>query len=831
MFLPTFSVRHAFYSLLRDMCPRYGCRTLLIKRSLRVTRNNIFESTKLVSMRGLGSTVSWRHLGRSGMRTLIAFAFLLPICRPSFGSSNFQAHWQEKPRRWRRFAPIYAQARIPDGDVCFASHEIKCFTKGAGGIGRALFQQAAHLKKQNVSVTLLLLSVAPDGSNGANLCASDPDAALLQENVVVPPFDASKASAFPFYHAPMQLLSWMEQNQGRCRLVHVADFLGEGAMLLLAKKAGMPSVQGVAVNVQVHGSDAMLFHQSSLNVQPFHPYIHALERIQVNNADSIVFLSRENAEEYKKIWSLPRDVSIIPNILRPPKIEPVTKRPWKVDVRHVFFYGKMTDAKGLKLFLKAISLGSPGALAGKTVHIVGTRFDGEDHIARLRPFAQGAGLTLVAHYDLDTSSVIELFRQHMRDGVVIVPSYIEHQSFALFDVFQSGVPFLASNIFAHRSQIPKHYHDLLLFDPVPRHLAAALEKRLQKPFLWTANTSAWTPVGKSERLWTNWHSQRFGPSEDMANGGQPSQHQAAAASIPGKPHKRFTVAIVSCLSPQFMSRAFSSVIAQKDYPLSLVDVLLVQSCSTSVDNCSSALQRMHDTAPAPHTRQLQVSCVDSGAGSLASVASKGKARNLAVQSARADAVLLLDETDELREDAVAALARALERNAGSGVFTSFSDSFDPTSGVTSLKDESPMTRSFYIGPAPEIGFFRNALGGSHMLVNRASHFWNESGGFRDDISAGCEDWDMLQRAAMVDALVLVPKALVMQQTPPDERTGWSKEELDDPKHIQNVRCHSKMLRDVSSFAAKHPLNIDARNLFPTLLYSIAMHLQHNAAAM
>ena len=142
-----------------------------------------------------------------------------------------------------------------------------------------------------------------------------------------------------------------------------------------------------------------------------------------------------------------------------------------------------------------------------------------------------------------------------------------------------------------------------------------------------------------------------------------------------------------------------------------------------------------------------------------------------------------------------------------------------------------MTRSYYIGPAPEVGFFKNVLGGSHMLVNRDSDFWKESGGFRDDISAGCEDWDMLQRAAMVDSLVLIPKILVMQQTLPDERSGWSKEEQNDPKHIQNVRCHSKMLRDVSSFAAKHPLKIDARKLFPTLLYSIAMHLQHNAAAM
>jgi hypothetical protein len=770
------------------------------------------------------------------------------------------------------------------GDVCFASHEIKCFTEGAGGLGRALLQQAAHLKRANISVTLLLLGVDPvNGANGTNLCASDDDAALVYDDVVVPRIDASKDKAFPFYHAPVQLLSWMDRNRGRCRLVHVADFLGQGSMLLLAKRAGMPSVQDVAVNVQVHGADAFLFPLSSLKAEPFHPYIHSLERIQMNNADSVVFLSRENALEYEKLWPLPRDVSIIPNIVRPPKIQHDVMRPWKVDVRHVFFYGKMTDRKGLQLFLKAVSLCSPSALADKTVHIVGTRFDEEDHLASLRPFAQSAGVSLAAHYDLDTGSILQLFRQHARDGVVIVPSYVELQSFALFDVFASGAPFLASDIFAHRSQIPQRYHELLLFDPVPRQLAASIEKRLRKQFLWTFNTSAWIPVGQSERLWISWYSKRLGPVS-KTSGFFPKRQEK-------KRQARLTVAIVGCSSPQFMPRAWSSVLAQEEYPLSLVDVLLIQSCSNSTNNCSTSLDAILDHSPpdaerdkprppqhrhgASSSLRPKVSCVDAGAGSRVSVVSRGKARNLAVLSARTSAVLLLDETDELREDALASFARALENNADSGVFTSFSGAFDQASGTASLKNIVPAAREYYIGPAPEVGFYKNALGGSAMLVNRDSDFWKASGGFRDEyvgfenrrhgvssirkpkacfsffvlnlvnlldpykktkktkhsIVTGCEDWDMLQKAAIVDALELIPQALVMQQTPADERTGWSKEEQDGQGHIQNVRCHNQMLRDVSSFMAEHPLDVDSRKLFSTLLYSVAMHLRHNRAAM
>ena len=61
-----------------------------------------------------------------------------------------------------------------------------------------------------------------------------------------------------------------------------------------------------------------------------------------------------------------------------------------------------------------------------------------------------------------------------------------------------------------------------------------------------------------------------------------------------------------------------------------------------------------------------------------------------------------------------------------------------------------------------------------MLVDRGSAFWTASGGFYDDISAGCDAWGLQAKAALVDALVLVPHTVVHQQALGDgDRTGWA----------------------------------------------------------
>lgn len=706
----------------------------------------------------------------------------------------------------------------PDA-VCFASHEIGCFRQNAGGIGRAFFQQAAHLKRRGTPVVLVLLGVDPNDAttlNNTNLCPGNRDADLLRDDVIVPAFDATAARSYPFYHAPVQLVHWFrEHGHTRCAVVHVADFLGQGAMLTAAKRAGMPWMQHAHVNVQVHGSDTMLHHQASLTVEQFRPYVDALERMQMAGADSAVFLSPQNADQYRTLWTLPRDVAIIPNIvspsLRPGRtagpVPPLPPSPWRVRPRHILYYGKMSEGKGLNLFMQAVALMPVSVLAGATIHIVGPRYTEEDHFAPLRGLAATANLTLTPHHNLDTAGAIALFRAHAADGIVVLPSYVEHQSFALFDVCESGAPFVASNIFGHRAQVPEpHWRDVL-FDLVPGQLARVLTAKLEHGLEWTDAPASWIPVGVAERAWVAWYGERGFGSGKGSRG---------AADLPAHHHVPITVAITSCSRPAHLQRAIASVANQTHYPLAKLDVLVVASCPEA--DCAQAVTRGMDTLAATTDTPPALSCVSAGATTV----SLGRARTLAVQRARSRAVVVMDETDVLARDAVAVLAQALEVNPGSGVVSGFAQGYDVGLGAGSLHGHKPTSRSFYIGPAPEVAFLADILGSSAMLVNRDSAFWTASGGFYDDISAGCDAWGLQAKAALVDALVLVPHTVVHQQALGDgDRTGWATAST-DPKHIHNVRCRTKLLLDGVVFASGQRAAVDLRKMFPTLFYAVGL---------
>ena len=694
--------------------------------------------------------------------------------------------------------------------VCFASHEIKCFTKNAGGLGRAFFEQALLAKRLNYRLTVILLSVIPEpDSTLVNLCPDNTDAVLLQENTVLPGFVEMNVGDFPFHHAPMQLLKWMEANHDVCDVLHVADFLGEGAMVALAKRAGVPFMRPVAITVQVHGSDAVIFHETSMALQRSHIYVHALERLQMKHADSVVFLSEENANRYQKFWDLPRDIAIIPNIVKllPSKTFPGELSRTHVHIRHIIFYGKMTEAKGIKIFVKALALCLSKDVRNLTVHLVGMRFDEVDYLESLRSFAAQHDVSLVAKYDLNTWECIEFLHQHRYDGVAILPSYVEHQSFALFDVFLSQISFLASDIHAHRSQIPEYLHDDVLFALVPTSLAQKITKILREGIRTNVNTPGWVPVGTSERLWEAWYAKRTkGPLKKRHNHG---------------PHTRFTVTVINC-DPErmpFLKRALMSILAQ-DYPLRLIDILLVHHGVPNSRFCeqSSALLDSKELRPS----EMKIHCMDTLSDRSVMV-SKGRALNFAISTAASNAVLLMADTDELKVRAISSYARALAENSHAGIFTSFADLYEPTSAAATLK-EQPSKLHQYFNPAIEIGLFDEMPSELYMMINKASTFWRNSNGFTEDLSMNCESWSMLQRAAMVDSLILVPQTLVMRQTFVDDLTGWSIDAGHDKYHIQNVRCHTKLIENVALFTGTYPERVDMRNLLTPLLYSHALHV-------
>ena len=130
-----------------------------------------------------------------------------------------------------------------------------------------------------------------------------------------------------------------------------------------------------------------------------------------------------------------------------------------------------------------------------------------------------------------------------------------------------------------------------------------------------------------------------------------------------------------------------------------------------------------------------------------------------------------------------------------------------------------------LGAVPEAGLLVNELGGANMMVNRSSEFWRLSGGFTDILGVGCEDWELLAKASLVEGVMLVPEVGL-----------WYRRVLVNGKMIgmlaendakeSYIACRLRVLRGALSFADHPSMRIKHHRLLFALHYALAMYEKH-----
>lgn len=703
--------------------------------------------------------------------------------------------------------PIQSTHPIESPTVCYASHEIECFHRLSGGLGRAFLKQAAFLKRHGYSVRLIALSLSPDESPSKQAkCTTNEDAILVEDDVVYPPYPSANLNYLPSSYQSLQLLAWLEQNREACAVLHVPDCIGDGMYAASAKRAGV-AFRRMHINVQVHGSDSLINPASRVMMEENRLYTAIFERLQMKYADSAVFLSRGNVGEYRKIWDLPTQIDIIPNIVDQTNQVDNVALTWRADIQHILFYGKMTEGKGLGLFVRAMNLCSPTILNGKTIHLVGPRWDDKDYLEGLYPLQNSANVSLLAHYNLTTIEAQRLFQDHQKDGIVVLPTLIEHQSYALFDVMQSNVPFIASNIFAHQADVPRSHHQRLLFDVTPLHLALKLSPLLVKGFHWSSQPATWVPTTVAFKKWLQWHERVL-------------RQVVKPSSIPAVAGANVSVAINVCRSARHLSRAIASI--HRQLLSGDIEVTVVASCP-AFWSCSEFEGTFLRSSLAAKARCVSViGSGRRGQQSLAPLSSRGRSNNFAVTTAKYDVVLLMDQNDELVDGGLHKLVLALLKNPDKSVVSSFVNTFDTGSSDVTLRGRPVQATRVFVGSAPELGFLENRLGARHMLVHRDRSFWNASLGFLDDPSSDCDEWSFYQKSALADALILIPQPLVMRQEIEDDRTGWGAERK-LRNNVAYVRCKTGVVKDAILFLNQRQNYVDLRRVLSTMLYLVSFY--------
>ena len=526
----------------------------------------------------------------------------------------------------------------------------------------------------------------------------------------------------------------MLQNPHLCSILHVPDYLGYGAIVAQARRAGLPAFKHMQVNVVSHGTTRVIDREYALVAELNEVAIMASERIALEHADSVVFLSQEHASEYRKFYNVRGTIAHIPN---QHKASGVTVAPVQFQpIQRVIFYGKFTFRKGLNMFVEAVAALKHDVLAGMHIDIIGnvpgSRQHAEQYVAdRVQPLLDTLKpLQVNVHLHLNTAGVIRFMNEAASTSLVVVPSVVEIQPFALLDVLQSGTRFILSDTWAHRSLVEAG-HTPVFFHASPMGLEDALMQATREP-TWHMPRAKQLP--DPHQRWRQWYDAAFVRIE--------------AAREVQSPSAGLSVVVTVCKQRPGIQRALDSI-RQQDRGSYSVDIVVVRAC---VGSRNAHLYK----AEAGDVRVVDATVH----GDLAA------ARNAGIQAAKYDLVTFLDDDDALFPGVLLAYLRAKDLNPEIGVFVTWVQAF-LTQGDGSLK---PSTTWVTLGGAPEFGGLANLYGAANMAVNLAAAPFQGASVFTPRPWTGCEDWEVLLRAAYADSILLVPVHGLMYIRPLDGDT-------------------------------------------------------------
>lgn len=684
--------------------------------------------------------------------------YVLP--RPLFGPDQLSA----------RIQSVHEMTKQRGGDtVCFASTEIQCLSHAWGGLGRAFLTQLLELQGNNISVLPIIIT------NNEEFTSSDPTkrkecqqteiAALQAKTVFVNSGGLSAWSGIDVIVQSAALMEWMIQFEGACRVIHVPDWLGLSSLVSQAKASGIPELENVFINVQSHGMDWFIRRDYDMKTTAERAAQLHLERTALETADGITFLNHEHFSEYSKEFRLNGFVSVIPNAVKGVSQNKISCTPYHTkNWHHLVFYGKLSFRKGYHLFMKAL-LQLPHRIHShiQQISIIGPRAEDPAPLIRRLKQTFSPQVTVQVFDTFSTDDVLTFFQQHQRQAIVVLPSLLEHQSYALIDVMMARIPFIASNIWAHRAAIPKQYHQELLFDASPTGLAvkiaAIAQKGLQVPCLWSS-----IPLNAMNE-WKLWYQHIFST--------------LAPPAVPKPSNSEITVVLTLCQDLNHLHRVLWSL-QHQTYKLDLMFVLIVTFCPHHIQ-CMDISRAMSFASEVVSP----LDCIDLKSNNAAGNA--GAARNVGLQHSETDLVLFIDEWHLLDTTAVELFVRAAESAPQMALFSAW------TTTVASF-DAYPDVHAIQMGVASSPGLelipFQSTDDNNCVMVNRKSEHFDKIIGFSELPWLDCYGYDLLMRAAAQNSAAIIPKHAFWRVQSPKTN--------DDLAYELYSRCFMHVARSISS---------------------------------
>jgi glycosyltransferase involved in cell wall biosynthesis len=210
--------------------------------------------------------------------------------------------------------------------------------------------------------------------------------------------------------------------------------------------------------------------------------ITALERASVELADVIVSPSAYLVDWMRQQrWRLPSDTRVVPYLARsvatgeppPPQAESNGR------VKRLVFFGRLEERKGLQPFLAALNALDPDLLDGIDLEFLGRATDAwpPERIEQLVSARAKTALRRIA-FETELDQPEALARISRSGTLVVIPSFGETFSNAVYECLERRVPMIASNAGAPPELVAAEDHERVLFEPTAEGIAAALRRCL-----------------------------------------------------------------------------------------------------------------------------------------------------------------------------------------------------------------------------------------------------------------------------------------------------------------------------------------------------------------
>lgn len=607
-------------------------------------------------------------------------------------------------------------------DICIVTGDIVGPIRN-GGIGTAYYSLALTLARAGHRVTVLYTH----GRHCEEMTIGHWMRWYARRGITFVPLPQQNVAGHPAIKASYSVYRWLADKH--FDVVHYHEWRGIGFYAAQAKRQGL-CLQDTVLCVGTHSPS--LWHLEGMHALADADMLEVdfMERQSTALADVLWSPSRHMLQWMRREgWQLPREIFKQPYLVL--DMDPAQGHAAPPDPELVFF-GRLETRKGLDIFCDALDRLAARGITPRQVSFLGkiASVDGEASDDYVRRRSARWSCPWQIREDMDRDQAMAYLRAPGR--VAVMPSRIDNLPYTVLECLGSGIPFLAADTGGIPEMVRPRDQKRVLF---ALSGAALAERLVEVHARGLRPASLRVPPERNERAWLDWH-------QDLARR-KPGCQTA-------KPRRTRQPLVTVCVThrnrPALLREALRSIRRQT---YENFEVILVDDGSDAPE-AVSYLNRLESSFRRRNWRILREANRYPGA-----------ARNRALESARGEYVLFMDDDNLAERREIEVLVGAAERT-GADILTCFLNVFESREPG---RPDTPLVVWPFLGGAAGPGVLRNVFGDVNALFRR--DVFARIGGFTEDFGVGNEDWELLARAVLRGLRVdVVPEPLVWYRRSP-----------------------------------------------------------------